>query len=104
MLLTAADESWTDKLTYTAHNDDQTVGRYPDGSSQIYIMNIPTIAKANITSSYAVDVTNGSPTGISEIMAQQPRSQQTYDLKGQVVQGTLKPGIYIRNGRKFVVK
>ena len=104
ILLTAADESWTDKLTYTAHNGDQTVGRYPDGSSQLYVMNTPTIARANTTSSYVVDVTNGDSSGISELMAQQPCLQRTYDLKGQLVQGTLKPGIYIRNGRKFVVK
>ena len=104
VLLTAADESWTDKLTYTAHNGDQTVGRYPDGSSQLYVMNTPTIARANTTSSYVVDVTNGDSSGISELMAQQPCLQRTYDLKGQLVQGTLKPGIYIRNGRKFVVK
>ena len=104
VLLTAADESWTDKLTYTAHNGDQTVGRYPDGSSQLYVMNTPTIARANTTSSYVVEVTNGDSSGISELMAQQPCLQRTYDLKGQLVQGTLKPGIYIRNGRKFVVK
>jgi hypothetical protein len=104
VLLTAADETWTDKLTYTTHNGDQTVGRYPDGSSKVYVMNVPTIAKANLTSTYAVDITGGSSTGITEIMAQQNRSRQTYDLRGQAVQGTLKPGLYIRNGRKVIIK
>ena len=52
LMLTAADGSWNDVLTYPAHNSDQTVGRFPDGSNNVYVMNIPTIAKANITSSY----------------------------------------------------
>jgi hypothetical protein len=67
VLLTAADESWSDRLSYTLMNSDQTVGRYPDGSNQIYVMNIPTIAKANATSSYVTDITGSNSTGISEI-------------------------------------
>ena len=39
-----------------------------------------------------------------QLMAQQPDSQQIYNLKGQAVQGTLKPGIYIRNGKKILIK
>ena len=104
VLLTAADESWTDKLTYTAHAENQTVGRYPDGTGNVFVMNVPTIAASNITSSYVVDITADPSTGITDIMAQQPGSQQIYNLKGQAVQGTLKPGIYIRNGRKVIVR
>ena len=55
LMLTAADGSWNDILTYPAHNADQTVGRFPDGSNNVYVMNIPTIAKANITSSYVTE-------------------------------------------------
>ena len=68
-------------------------------------MNIPTIAKANIMSSYATIVgqTIGA-NGISDMMAQQSDAEQTYDLKGQAVQGNLKPGIYIRNGKKILIK
>ena len=104
VLLTAADESWTDKLSYFFHESDQTVGRYPDGSNHVYVMNIPTIAKTNATSTYVKEISGNGTSGISEIMAQQPRSQQIYNLKGQAVQGTLKPGIYISNGRKIVIK
>ena len=104
VLLTAADESWTDRLTYTAHNSDQTVGRYPDGSNQVFVMNVPTIAKANITSSYLYDITNEQPTGIIDVTMDTRRdSHRIYNLNGQVVNGTLSPGIYIKNGRKFVV-
>ena len=105
VLLTAADESWTDRLTYTAHNSDQTVGRYPDGSKQIYVMNIPTIAKTNVTSSYLFDITNKQTTGITDITRDtRQHSQQIYNLNGQVVRGDLPPGIYITNGRKIIVK
>ena len=52
VLLTAADDTWCDRLTYTAHQPDETVGRYPDGAAEVFVMNVPTIAKSNITSSY----------------------------------------------------
>ena len=49
---------------------DETVGRYPDGSNDVITMNVPTIAKANNTSSYAVMVAQPEPlTGISDITA-----------------------------------
>ena len=56
VLLTAADGSWSDLLTYSAMKSDETVGRYPDGSDDVFTMNVPTIAKANITSSYVKPV------------------------------------------------
>ena len=69
VMLTAADESWSDLLTYTEHQEDQTVGRYPDGASDVFVMNIPTIAKANITSSYLTTVSQPHETGIRDFMA-----------------------------------
>jgi hypothetical protein len=104
ILLTAADGSWSDHLVYTAMKSDETVGRYPDGSNNVYVMNIPTIAKTNVMSSYAVDVQE-IITGISETMAEQRESNdRIFNLKGQAVQGTLTPGIYIKNGKKIIVK
>ena len=70
VMLTAADESWSDLLSYTQHKEDQTVGRYPDGASDVFVMNIPTIAKANITSSYLTAVSQPKETGIRDIMAE----------------------------------
>ncbi len=104
--LMAADGSWTDRFVYAAHESDQTVGRYPDGSNQVYVMNIPTIAKPNIFSSYVVDVEQPVITGIREMMAEQLQdSERIYNLKGQAVrEGTLSSGIYIKNGRKFIKK
>ena len=43
-------------------------------------------------------------TGISETMAQHNGSEQLFNMKGQAVQGPLAPGIYIKNGRKFIKK
>lgn len=44
----AADGSWADSLFYCAHEGNQSVGRYVDGSSDVYLMNRPTIASSNI--------------------------------------------------------
>ena len=51
--LMAADQSWKDTFYYGAHDARTTVGRYPDGGASIYNMSTPTIAKANILTSYA---------------------------------------------------
>ena len=67
VLLTAADESWTDRLSYTEHEPDETIGRYPDGAAEVFMMNVPTIAKNNITSSYVTPVEQTVPTGINNI-------------------------------------
>ncbi|MBR1788835.1 MAG: CotH kinase family protein [Bacteroidaceae bacterium] len=49
----AQDQSWADSLVYCAHNGDQTVGRYPDGGAQVYLMTQPTIRKSNTLNTYA---------------------------------------------------
>ena len=68
-------------------------------------MNLPTIAKANAFSSYTISTADAATTGVRDIMAEQrPADDRIYNLRGQLVQGTLKPGIYIRNGRKVVIK
>ena len=54
VMLSAADDSWSDVLSYPQHKEDETVGRYPDGCNTVQVMNVPTIEKTNITSSYAV--------------------------------------------------
>ncbi len=49
----AEDDSWADSLVYCAMNGDQTVGRYPDGGSDIYLMTVPTIKQSNLMNTYA---------------------------------------------------
>ena len=102
MVLTAADESWSDHFTYVAMEGDESVGRYPDGCRDVFTMNVPTIGKANIMGSYSEPVTQPVVNEIREILTQRQGSSQIYNLQGQAVGGNLPPGIYIQNGRKFI--
>ena len=96
VLLTAADESWSDRLVYTAHQADQTVGRYPDGGSEIFVMNVPTIAQSNISTSYLVPVEQGDVTGIDIAQISAPGSQiSLYNLAGQPVITPQRGNCYI---------
>ena len=45
-------DTYADTLHYDVHLGIQSFGRYPDGSNDTYVMNTPTIAKANLLSSY----------------------------------------------------
>ena len=56
--LTAADEAWADTLHYGSHDGNTTVGRYPDGTKDVFLFDIPTIGKSNRMSSYAVEQEN----------------------------------------------
>lgn len=53
VILTASDESWSDILYYDIHLGTESVGLYPDGSNEVYLMTTPTIGKANTINSYA---------------------------------------------------
>ena len=84
MLLTAQDESWSNRLTYTLHSGNETVGRYPDGDSNVMVMNVPTIAKANIISSYVTMVQQPGNTGIHDLTA-----DTDVDLSARYIVGRL---------------
>ena len=43
---------FADHIVYKAHKGDQTVGRFPDGGNNLYIMNRPTIAQNNALHTY----------------------------------------------------
>ncbi len=45
-------ENYSDVLSYGEHLGTQTFGRYPDGANDTYVMNAPTIDKANLIGSY----------------------------------------------------
>ena len=96
VLLTAADESWSDRLVYTTHQADQTVGRYPDGGSDIFVMNVPTIAQSNISTSYLGPVEQGDVTGIDIAQISASGSQiSLYNLAGQPVITPQRGNCYI---------
>ena len=63
--LSAANMSWTDSLSYAAHDGNHTYGRYPDGGSDIYAMTVPTIEKTNHLSSYD-ELSDQSTLGIQQ--------------------------------------
>jgi len=66
IVLTAKDRTWKNSIRYTTHNGDETVGRYPDGNDKVYTMNIPTIEKANIYTSYLAEIQQGTTDGIGQ--------------------------------------
>ena len=53
VILTSEDGAWCDTLIYPAHNSDFSVGLYPDGGSDLYIMEKQTLAETNIINSYS---------------------------------------------------
>lgn len=53
ILLTAADKSWADTLTYCRHEGFHSVGLYPDGGTQLYVMERPTIDATNVLTTHA---------------------------------------------------
>ena len=96
VLLTAADESWSDRLIYTEHHEDQTVGRYPDGGNDIFVINVPTIAQSNISTSYLVPVEQSDVTGIDIAQISDINSQiSLYNLAGQPVVTPQRGNCYI---------
>ncbi len=52
VVLTAQDDAWADTLIYCAHDGGESVGRYPDGADQLYLMTRPSIDASNRMNSY----------------------------------------------------
>lgn len=94
LMLTAADKSWSDRFVYAAHTSDQTVGRFPDGSNNIYVMNVPTIEKSNIATSYLIPVEQSDLTGI-DIAQISNFKPQIFNLAGQPVSTPQRGACYI---------
>ena len=100
ILLTAADHSWADTLTYKKHTGYQSVGLYPDGGNTSYVMNRPSIGKTNNLSSYD-NIDKQQVNLVRKHYYGGNKADLIYDLLGQPVT-TPQPGqLYIRNGRKF---
>ena len=113
VMLTAADHSWSNTLTYSAMNGDESVGRYPDGGKRTYLMTRPTIAATNTLTSYSewlygfdenfdeesflTGITKVSPLGETE------EGASIYNLAGQRLSKAQR-GINIVGGKKVLVK
>ena len=108
VILTASDESWSDTLRYDVHEGNQTYGRYPDGSNTVYRLNCLSIGKNNARSSY--DTKNEDPAGIEDVTETAGKTYENdviYDLQGRKIGEGLLPsekGIYIQNGKKYLVR
>ncbi len=89
VLLSPPDQSWTDILRYPAHNGDMTVGRYPNGSEDVFVMNIPTINKSNIHTTYSEVASQEKPedpsTGIGSVLVNSNNGLKIYYANDAVV-------------------
>ena len=62
--IAAPDLSWSNALSYSTVTGTQTVGRYPDGAEQVFLMNVPTIGRRNLHTSYLTTVDQSDVNGI----------------------------------------
>ena len=110
VVLTAADNSWADTLYYCAHDALHTVGLYPDGGREAYVMNRPTIGTANTLT--LDDTPWREPVQVIDAIdtpadAGQTRNELLYDLAGRRrgnADGlrSLPRGVYVGRGRKIL--
>ncbi len=87
ILLTAPDGSWSDKLTYPLLKADETAARWPDGCADVYVTNIPTIAKSNLRKAYMTGVAQPGLSGIEDMMADDNALAVHYHAGSLVVSG-----------------
>jgi len=88
-------------------NGRETVGLYPDGGSETYVMKRPTIGASNTITTADLAHTQLRPTGveghqIDESTDQPAGDGQLYDLQGRRVLQPQPGTLYIQNGRKVL--
>ena len=89
VLLTANDDTWADTLIYEAHSGKYSVGRYPDGAEQLYVMTMPTFGTTNRLNSYARLFTEPEyPLGIDNVMPAADEMGVSYAQRVLTVYGT----------------
>lgn len=93
--ITAPDASWSNTLVYCASTVQQSVGRWPDGSADVYCFDRPTIGAPNLYTSYAARLTyDPILVGVERVVADAPAAPvqsgtATYDLLGRRLPATL---------------
>lgn len=60
--------------------------------------------KTTTTGGQALTLDFGSVTGINTTATAMPATNATFDLSGRKVSGKLPAGLYIKNGKKFIIK
>lgn len=120
VVLSAADLSWSDTLSYDLHTGEQSVGRYPDGGKRVFKMQRPTINASNWLSESAewlygkdenFDDSHHPATSIKNLNAQpeSPIIRTEYFSVDGVLLGFPRPGINLirhthQNGHVEVTK
>lgn len=112
VMLTASDGTWADTLSYFQHDGNQSVGRYPDGNRNVYLMTRPSIDRSNELNSYCQAIAQPSPEAIERVLDDIVTDEYAvYDLSGRLVtrgkgafsEARLATGIYIvRSGGNAV--
>jgi len=102
VVLTASDKSWADTLIYNAHTGFQSVGLYPNGGRISYIMNRPSLGKANNSNNY--DKFDRTIISGINVLLNTPKNEIIYNLVGLPVTDPQPGQLYIKNGRKFFYK
>ncbi len=102
VVLTARDHSWADTLTYSSHTGYQSVGLYPDGGNKSYVMNRPSIGKANTLSSY--DKADRDNITVVRRLAARSKSGVIYNLLGKPEPNPQPGQVYIKDGHKFIYR
>ncbi|MCF0198651.1 MAG: lamin tail domain-containing protein [Bacteroidaceae bacterium] len=109
VILTAADEAWSDTLRYSAHDGQESFGRYPDGGRQVYRMTLPTIEAPNQLSLYSTFAYTYEYTGVPDPKPEEPdaiggatmgdvQSVEYINTAGVNMgsnRETLRPGVYV---------
>ena len=107
VLLTSSDDSHTDCFEYPACRWDQTIGLYPDGGAETYVMLKPTIGASNAITTADSSHEQQHPGFLGLILteADEPTADDTlYDLFGRRVTAPQSGAIYIHRGQKVLWK
>ena len=105
LVLSPADQSWQDVLVYGAHDARTTVGRYPDGTADVYALSAATIGKSNLKTSYmtAVSQENEQLTRVANTIAAANGLRICYASQQLIVKSEeetpVSIAIYMANGQ-----
>ena len=106
VMLTAADNSWCDILRYPQHAGSTSVGLYPDGGMQVYLMNTPTIAAANFITSYSEYLAESEiPHSLEEVELPEGASLYACYAEGSLIvvgngDGRVSVALYTTSGQR----
>ena len=95
LILQSADGKWKNSIRYRSHSSKETVGRFPDGGSNIWMFYHPTIRTHNMATTYDSAVNLVQDSVVSPTLPEDIESINYYTISGIRI---LKPqnGIYIK--------